>query len=151
MSQLFASGAQSIEASASASVLPMNIQGLFPLGLTGLVSLLSKKLYHISMLSKRGHKPLAPHFIQLLDVLPGACTVETQIGSKYQFLNLDLQLFLEAISNFEPVISAFPYDSDCSGLTRSCSSRKVMWSPVYRASSSLPCIIFELRCFCNLH
>ena len=44
MSQLFASGGQSIEASASASVLPMNIQGWFPLGLTGLISLLSKGL-----------------------------------------------------------------------------------------------------------
>ena len=33
MSQLFASGGQSIGASASASVLPMNIQGWFPLGL----------------------------------------------------------------------------------------------------------------------
>ena len=38
MSQLFASGGQSIAASASASVLPMNIQGLFPLGFTGLIS-----------------------------------------------------------------------------------------------------------------
>ena len=44
MSQLFASGDQSIGASASASVLPVNIQGLFPLGLTGLISLLSKGL-----------------------------------------------------------------------------------------------------------
>ena len=33
-SQLFASGDQNIRASASASVLPMNIQGWFPLGLT---------------------------------------------------------------------------------------------------------------------
>ena len=39
MSWLFTSGGQSIGASASASVLPMNIQGLFPLGLTGLISL----------------------------------------------------------------------------------------------------------------
>ena len=36
MSQLFASGGQSIGSSASASVLPMNIQGWFPLGLTSL-------------------------------------------------------------------------------------------------------------------
>ena len=42
MSQLFASGGQSTEASASA--LPMNIQDWFPLGLTGLISLLSKGL-----------------------------------------------------------------------------------------------------------
>ena len=44
MSQLFASGGQSIGASASASVLPMNIRGWFPLGLTGLISLQSKGL-----------------------------------------------------------------------------------------------------------
>ena len=42
MSRLFASGGQSIGASASASVLPMNIQDWFPLGLTGLISLQSK-------------------------------------------------------------------------------------------------------------
>ena len=44
MSQIFALGGQSIGASASASVFPMNIQGWLPLGLTGLVSLLSKGL-----------------------------------------------------------------------------------------------------------
>ena len=42
MSQLFASGGQNI--GASASVLPMNIQDLFPLGMTGLISLKSKEL-----------------------------------------------------------------------------------------------------------
>ena len=41
-SQLFASGSQSIGASASASVLPMNIQCWFHLGLTGLTSWQSK-------------------------------------------------------------------------------------------------------------
>ena len=38
MSQVFASGGQSTGASALASVLPMNIQGWFPLGLTALIS-----------------------------------------------------------------------------------------------------------------
>ena len=41
VSQLFASDGQSVVASASASVLPMNIQDWFPLGLTGLISLQS--------------------------------------------------------------------------------------------------------------
>ena len=45
MSWLFASGGQSI--GTSASVLPMTIQGLFPLGLTGLISLLSKGLSRV--------------------------------------------------------------------------------------------------------
>ena len=47
MSQLFESGGQSTGASASASVLPMNVQGWFPLGLTGLISLQSKRLSRI--------------------------------------------------------------------------------------------------------
>ena len=45
MSQLFASGGQSV--GASVSVLPMNIQGLFPLGLTGLISLQFKGLSRV--------------------------------------------------------------------------------------------------------
>ena len=44
MSQLFTSGGQSIWVSASASVLPMNIQDWFHLGWTGWISLLSKWL-----------------------------------------------------------------------------------------------------------
>ena len=44
MSQFFASGGQSIGASASASVLPMNIQDWSPLGWTGWISLQSKGL-----------------------------------------------------------------------------------------------------------
>ena len=47
MSQLLVSGSQSIGASASAPVLPMNIQGWFPLRLTGLISLQSKGLSRI--------------------------------------------------------------------------------------------------------
>ena len=44
MSQLFASGGQSIGVSASTSVLPMNTQNLSPLGWTGWISLQSKGL-----------------------------------------------------------------------------------------------------------
>ena len=44
ISQFFTSGGQSIGASASASVLPMNIQDWFPFRLTGLISLQSKGL-----------------------------------------------------------------------------------------------------------
>ena len=42
MSQLFAWGGQSTGVSASASVLPVNVEDWFPLGLTGLISLPSK-------------------------------------------------------------------------------------------------------------
>ena len=47
MSQFFSSGGQSIGVSASASVLPMNIQDLFPLGLTGLIFLQFKGLSRV--------------------------------------------------------------------------------------------------------
>ena len=45
VSQLFASSGQSFGASVSASVLPMNIQDWFPLGWTGLISLVFKGLF----------------------------------------------------------------------------------------------------------
>ena len=44
---LFASGDRSVGASASVLVPPMNIQDLFPLGLTGLISLQSKGLSRV--------------------------------------------------------------------------------------------------------
>ena len=47
VTQFFPSGGQSIGVSASASVLPMNIQDWFPLGLTGLISLQSKRLSRV--------------------------------------------------------------------------------------------------------
>ena len=54
---LFASGGQSTGVSASASVLPMNIQGWFPLGLTGLISLQSKGLSrNLSSTTVRKHQ-----------------------------------------------------------------------------------------------
>ena len=57
MSQLSASGGQSIGASASTSVLPMNIQSWFPLGLTGLIALLSKGLSRVfSSTTAQKHK-----------------------------------------------------------------------------------------------
>ena len=45
--QFFESGSQRIGASASASVLPMNIQNWFPLGSTGWISLQSKGLSRV--------------------------------------------------------------------------------------------------------
>ena len=57
MSQLFTSGGQSTGPSASASVLPMNIQGWFPLGLAGLISFLfgnSRKLCSILKAAEAG-------------------------------------------------------------------------------------------------
>ena len=52
--QFFASGGQGI--GASATVLPMNIQGWFPLGLTDLISLLSRGLLRVFCTTIRKHQ-----------------------------------------------------------------------------------------------
>ena len=54
MNQLFASGGQSIRA--SASVLPMNMQGWSPLGMTGLIFLLSKGLSRVFSTTIQKHQ-----------------------------------------------------------------------------------------------
>ena len=81
-----ASGGQSIGASASASVLPMNIQGWFPLGLTGLISLLSKGLSRVFS-STTVQKPQFSAFflVQLSHLLMTtgkiiALTIQTFVG-----------------------------------------------------------------------
>ena len=56
MNWLFVSGGQSIRTSASASVLLMNIQNLFLLGLTGLISLLSQGLSRVFNTTVRKHQ-----------------------------------------------------------------------------------------------
>ena len=56
VSQLFTSGDHSTRASSSTSVLPVNIQGWFPLGLTGLISLLSKGLWRVIILRETSIK-----------------------------------------------------------------------------------------------
>ena len=82
MSLPFASGDQSSKASASGSVLPMDIQGLFPLGLMGLISLLSKGLSRIFSSTTRGkYSGLQSSVTQLCSTLwdpidcspPGSC------------------------------------------------------------------------------
>ena len=71
MSRFFASGGQSIGASVSASVLPMNIQGWFPLGLTGLISLLSKGHSRVffSTTAKFRHKNICRSHIPCFQLL----------------------------------------------------------------------------------
>ena len=64
MSQLFASGGQSIGASASASVLSVNIQRLLPLGLTGWIALYSKGLSRV--FSNTTYKSIASLVLSLL-------------------------------------------------------------------------------------
>ena len=86
MSQFFLSGGQSIGASASASVLLMNIQCWFPLGLTGLISLQSKGLLKVfSSTTIRKH--------QFFDVQPSLWSTVTSthdywINHRFDYMNL---------------------------------------------------------------
>ena len=69
MGQLFTLGSQSIGASASASVLPMNSQDWFPLGLTGLISLQSKGLSRVfSSTTVQRHQLFGTHPFFFLNV-----------------------------------------------------------------------------------
>ena len=96
MSQFFASGGQTIRASASASVLPLNIQDCFPLGLTGWISLQSKGLsrvfqHHSSKASTLRHSPF--FMVQLSHPYmttekPIALTRWTFVGKVMSLLNM---------------------------------------------------------------
>ena len=71
MSRLFASGGQSIGVSVSTSVLPVNIQDWFPLGLIGLISLQSKVQAPRLLKIQRYYKGLkALHYLDLAAFLP---------------------------------------------------------------------------------
>ena len=73
MSQLFASDSQNIGVSASASVLPMNIQDWFPLGLIGLISLqsngLSRVFSNTTVLFSKYDKITSLHSLQILFII----------------------------------------------------------------------------------
>ena len=93
-SRLFASGGQSIGASFSASVLPKNIQSLFPLELTGLISLLSNGLSRISS-STTIQKHLSFFVIQLLHQY--ITTGKTRALTRQTFFQSDVSAFKYAI------------------------------------------------------
>ena len=73
MSWPFASGEQNIGASASISVLPMNVKGRFPLRLTSLISLLSKGLS--SLLQHHSDSKASNHQCSVLSRLYGPTTL----------------------------------------------------------------------------
>ena len=107
MSQIFASGGQSTGASASASVLPMSIQDWFPLGLTGLISLLSKEIS--SLLQHQQFKRikfslLNPFFVQLS--LPYITTGKTIALTIWTFVSKVMSLLFNILSRF--VIAFLP-------------------------------------------
>ena len=108
MSQLFISGCQSIRASTSASVLPMNIQDWFPLGLTGLISLQSKGLSRVfSKTTVQKHQSFGaqPFFMVQLSY-PYMTTGKTIALSRWIFVGKVMSLLSNVLSRF--VIAFLP-------------------------------------------
>ena len=106
-SWLFALGGQSTGASASASVLPINIQELFPLGLTGLISWLSKGLsrifssstvqkHHNSLVLSLPYGPELPH--------PYMTTGKTIALTRWTFVSKLMSLLLNMLNWWAPQI-----------------------------------------------
>ena len=101
MSQFFPSGGQRIGASASVSVLPVNIQGWFPLGLTDLISFLSKGLksllqYHSSKASVLWHS--AFFMVQLS--YPYMTIGKTVALTRQNFIGKVTSLLFKTLSRF---------------------------------------------------
>ena len=95
MNRLFTSGGKSIGASAPASVLPINIEGWFPLGLTG----------SISLLSKDSQKSSTTHFESIdflaLRLLYGPCQMPLSSFFECQVLS---QLFHSLLSPYQEAL-----------------------------------------------
>ena len=109
MSQFFASGGQSTGASATASVLPMNIQDRFPLGWTGWISLLSRVSQESSPTvhhsSKASILPLSAFFVVQFSH-PYKTTGKTIALSRWTLVGKVMSLFFNMLSRL--VITFLP-------------------------------------------
>ena len=107
MSQFFASGDQSAGVSASTSVLPMNIQDWFPLGLTGWISLQSKGLSRIfSNTTVQKHQFFDTVFFIVQLSCPYMSTGKTIALTKQTFVGKVMSLLFNMLSRL--VITFLP-------------------------------------------
>ena len=142
MSQLFTSGGQSIGVSASASVLPVNIQGLFPVGRTGWLCLQSKGLSSLLQhhTSKAPFLQRSAFFIVQLSH-PYMTTGKTTALTRWTFVDKVMSLLFNMLSRL--VITFLPR-SKClfNSWLQSPSAvifepRKIKSSTVYTVSPSI--------------
>ena len=107
MSQFFASGGQSIGASASASVLPMNTQDSSPLGWTGWISLQSKGLSRVfSNTTVQSINSSALSFLLGQLSHPYMTTGKTMALTRRPFVGRVMSLLLNMLSRL--VVTFFP-------------------------------------------
>ena len=124
MSWFFASGGQSIGASVSSSVLPMNIQEWFPLGWTTSVSKSLK-----SLLQQHSTKALIPWCSALFMVKllhPHMSTGKTIALNIWTFVSKMMSLFFNMLSRF---VIAFLPRNKCLLISWLQSLSTVIWSP----------------------
>ena len=99
ISQLFTSGGQSIGVSASASVLPMNIQDWCPLELTGWISLQSKGLSRVfSNTTVQKHQFFALSFLYSPTLTPYMTTGKTIALTRWTFVDKVMSLLFNMLS-----------------------------------------------------
>ena len=110
MSWLFTWDSQSIGASTLALVLPMNIQGWFPLGLTGLMSLQSKELSRVfSSTIVQKHQFLSAQLVLWSN--SHICTWKTMVLMIHTFVSKVISMLLNILSG--SVISFLPRSKPC--------------------------------------
>ena len=110
-SWLFTSGVQSIGASASASVLPMNIQGWFPLALIGWISLLSKGFSSLFQHYKSKTSILWCSVFSVVQLSYLCMTTGKSIAlTRQTFVSKVMSLLFNILSRF---VIAFPSRSKC--------------------------------------
>ena len=112
VSQFFISSGQGTRASASASVLPVNIQGGFPLGLTGLISLLPKGLSGV-FYSTTVHKH------QFLGILPS-------LQSSSHKCMWPLERIALSIHNFVGRVMSLVFSTQSRFVTQGYSPKKIL-------------------------
>ena len=102
VSLLFVSDGQRIGASASVAVLPMNIQGWFPLGLTGLISLLYKGLSRVfSSTTIRKHQFFGTQPSFMVQLSHPYMTAEKTIAlTMWTFVSKVMSLLFNMLSRF---------------------------------------------------
>ena len=112
MNQFFIPGGQNIGVSASASVLPMNIQDWFPLGWTGLVSLQSKGLSRVfSNTTVQIASILWPSAFFIVQLShPYMTTGKTTALTKWTFVGKVISLLFNMLSR---LVTAFLSRSKC--------------------------------------
>ena len=111
ISQFFPSGGQSIGVSASASVLPINIQDWFPLGWTGWISLQSEELS--SLLQHHSSKASIP-WRSAFFIVPALTSMhdywKNHNFTRWMFVGKVMSLLLKMLSR---LVIAFPPRSKC--------------------------------------